>query len=231
MADLVETKEVVQEQIEKASDKDQNFANLRRQKDRAEQMIESERAERLRLQEELNELKSARQVPQEQDIESDDPYIDKRTLDKILAREREVYRKEADQLARSALEEQKKKEFMPRLQAEYSDFNEVFTDQNLEKLQEINPIAAGKILKMTDPYEQRERAYELIKANGIHKKAAPQKSGQELVDQNKGKIFYTPNTASSGGATMGDFSESGRKQSYGQMKELMKRAASFSSGR
>ena len=138
MADLVETKEVVQEQIEKASDKDQNFANLRRQKDRAEQMIESERAERLRLQEELNELKSARQVPQEQDIESDDPYIDKRTLDKILAREREVYRKEADQLARSALEEQKKKEFMPRLQAEYTDINEVFNDKNLEKLKENN---------------------------------------------------------------------------------------------
>ena len=227
-ADAVTTADTAQD---KQSTTEQNFAMLRKKTQQAETMIAQERSERVRLQEENLALKDQinRSSPKPNDDDEDwgdEPYLEQKKFKRIMQRERAAIIEEAEARARRVIEEENSRNYMSRLKSDYSDFNEVCTDESLNRLEAANPDIAKEILSLKDPYQQRKMAYLTIKTAGFHKKPEPENpSIQSQIDNNPRKLYYTPNTASTSATAMtGDFSESGKKQAYEKIKELAKRA-------
>lgn len=225
MTETAAATEVVQE---KTSTSDTNMANLRRQAQQAQQMADQERTERMRLQQEIEELKQSKSAARVEDDESEDfgdePYVESKKFKSILKKRDERLVAETEQRMRGIIQEEHSKNYMNRLRSEYPDFSEVCSDESLNRLEQVAPAMAEKLLKMKDPYEQRSMAYLAIKTAGLHKKQEPDKpSMQAQIDNNPRRMYYTPNTASaSATAMMGDFSDAGKKQAYEKVKALAK---------
>ncbi len=203
----------VQTQENTVSDKEFNF---RAQQAKYEKKLAEERAERERLQKELEE-RSRPQVSQEDD--DSEPYVDHKKLNKTLAKFGEQTKQqtqgEIQKAVHAALSEERKQNWLKQ----NPDFYEVL--QLAEKFAQKDPELAETILEMPEGFERQKLVYKNIKALGLHKPEVKQPSIQEKVDANRRSPYYQPSGVGTAPySSQGDFSTGGQKQAYDKMQEL-----------
>jgi len=199
----------------KPSDKELNFRAL---ESKYQQQLAVERAERERLQHELNQRQQPQQVEEEDDSE---PYVDKKKLSKTLAKFGQETQKqtqsEIQRAVHTALQEERKTNWLKS----NPDFYEVL--QHAEKFAQKDPELAESILEMPEGFERQKLVYKNIKALGIHKPDVKPSSIQDKVDANRRTPYYQPSsTGTAPYSAQGDFTEAGQKNAYQKMQELKK---------
>lgn len=223
--------EPILNQEQKTNDKEYNFAQLRKKAEQVEFELTREREERARLVTEIEALKAQRQGDRseedEDDLDSNEPYIDKKTLKRYFRKEKENSKKEiqqtAEQIARRAIEEERKNNEVYRIKTMYPDFNEVLNEQTAQKLSEKHPELADKILKVADESLRKEMAYQTIKSLNLHKPEAPKVDiNAEIAKRQRTPYYFPSNHASPPASVANDFSETSQKQAYEKMRSLIK---------
>jgi|SRR5271166_2081946 len=215
---MAEEAQVSQEQDQKISDKEMNF---RAQQAKYERIVSEERAARIEAQRIAQELIEKKQ--QEEDQEEPEPFVSDKKLQKSLQRFGEQTQKqnqnEIQRAVQNAIEEEKKNNWIEQ----NPDFYDVI-EKNAQKIYQAHPELAKTILKMPDGFERQKLVYANIKALGLHNPETKPASIQEKIDANRRSPYYQPTGVGNAPyAQVGDFSESGQKQSYDKMKDLQKR--------
>lgn len=219
----IPTQDITNADAQKSNDKELNFEKLRKQ-------LEQERNEKIRMQERLEVLEKAQQrssntTKSDEDYESDEPYIDQKTFSKKMSKFEasleDKIDKRAEEKARFILENEKQQDYVKR----NSDFNQILSQENIQKFATEHPAMAERMLKMPDNFDRQALLYEQIKALQSTKKAADEKSSvQQRIDQNRKSPFYQPSgIGASPYAAAGDFSPSGQKSAYDKLQELKSR--------
>lgn len=210
---------VVQEQ--KQSDKEYNFAQIRKQLEQERAARQQAENDKLQLMEQINRVATQKSAHDDDDS-GDEPYVDEKRLNKKLAKFEaalsEKFEQKAEEKAHQKLEEFKKQQWMKS----NPDFNEVM--DHAQKFADRDPELAESILSMPDNFERVKLVYKNIKALGLHKKEETKSAIQDKINQNQRSPFYQPSgTSGPGYAAMGDFSDAGQKNSYNKMQELKNR--------
>lgn len=213
----------------KSQTKELNFERLRKENERLAQHAEAERQARLKIESEIAAWRQHYEASRnEEEDESDEPYIDRKTFKKQLSRlEKQLEEKidkKAEEKARTLLEEAQKKDFAYKLKSEYRDFDEVLNSETAEKFSQQHPELAQEVLSIPDEYQRRKMAYQMIKSIGLHKKEdAVKASAQAKIDANlRNPYFHAGAIANGSQLPIGDFSEAGQKAAYEKMKALMR---------
>lgn len=228
---IVQQNENVEEQ--KQNDKEYNFAQLRKQLEQERAQSEEWRRKAEAIEREKEEIRkkiaqnthSSSFLGDDDDDSSDEPYIDKKALNRKLSRFKEGFQKEVEQQAelkaRAILDEEKKNSFLKQ----NPDFSEVLTPEILTKFAEKHPEIAEQMLEMPASFARQKLLYQNIKALGVHRKEDPKPPIQETIDKNRKNAFYIPSGMGSApySAATGDFSPAGQKSSYAKMQELKSR--------
>lgn len=215
----VPTQEVQNTPTEQAKTPEFNLANMRK-------ALEAERAEKAQMKQRLDELEklakqNSYQKVNSDDDETDEPYVDPKTLKRKLSKFEETIdqkiAKAAEEKARAIVEEQNRINYVKQ----NSDFESTMQPEVIQKFADKYPGMAEAILRMPDGFERQRLVYEAIKSTGVNKPEAPKETIQQKIDANKRSPYYIP--ASSGTAPyngMGDFSVSGQKNAYQKLQEL-----------
>jgi hypothetical protein len=216
MTDEAQTSQV---QDQKISDKELNFRNLeaKYQKELAAERqarFEAEK-ERQRLEQEM----AAKKQHIEDDDDDSEPYVDKKKLQKQLAKFGEQTQKQTQtdiqRAVFTALQEERKNTWLK----DNKDFYDVL--QHAEKLAQKDPDLAETILEMPEGFERQKLVYKNIKALGLHKELEKGPSIQEKIDANRRSPYYQPSGVGSAPyAGAGDFSPVGQKNAYAKLQEL-----------
>lgn len=211
-----ETVAQVQE-VQKTNTEDRNFAALRKQ-------AEAERKARLEAEARIAELERLTAQKRDEDDSDDEPYVDHRKLEKTLSKFESNLEKKIDERAemraRVLLDQERQNSYLK----ENHDFEATMSPENVQRFAEKHPRLAEGILRMPDGFERQKLVYETIKAMGLDKAAAKEPSIQEKINANRRSPFMPSNGMSGPGySTGGDFSESGQKNAYQQMKQLSSR--------
>jgi len=199
-----------------ASDKELNFRRLEQS---YQQKLEQERAARMDLERQLQER--SRSHAQEDDDNDDEPYVDKKKLNKTLARFGEQAMKqtqgEIQNAVATALKEERKNNWLKQ----NPDFYDVL--KHADQFAERDPELAETILDMPEGFDRQKLVYKNIKALGLHKPQVAAPSIQETIEKNKRSPYYQPSgVGTSPYQTTGDFSQQGQEQAYKKMQELKK---------
>jgi hypothetical protein len=208
------------------NDKEFNFGQLRKQ-------VEQERSARMQLEAQVESMKSQmnpNNSKTEDDFDDDAPYVDKKTLDRVLERRLA----EIDKRIESKSEEKARRMVEIERQNSYleqnSDFNQILQPDMIQKYAEKYPQKAKALLKMPDNFDRQVLLYEDIKAHGLHKPPEPPKpSIQDTINKNRRSPYYQP-SASAGAPpyeSVGDFTQAGQKNAYQKMQELINNRKSF----
>lgn len=202
-----------------ASDKEYNFAQLRKQ-------LEQEKQARLQSDQRLAQIEEERARPRQEDVnddDSDEPYVDKKTLNKkLMSWEKALeskFDKKAEEKARELVEQERQSLYLEN----NKDFNDVLKPELIQKFAEAHPGLAKAMLKMPDNFERQQLLYENIKSLGINKPPAPKEDIQAKIDANRRSPYYQPSAAAGAPpyASVGDFSQAGQKNAYDNMKKLI----------
>jgi hypothetical protein len=204
----------------KQTDKDYNFAQLRKQ-------VEAERVARVQAEERAAELeRQVKSKPIHEDDEDDDePYVDRRKLKKELNRfgEQSKQQTQADiqRTVQEALNEERRQNYLKQ----NNDFNHVMSEATIQKFADRHPEIAENILRMPEGFERQKLVYSTIKALGVDKPEAKPQSIQEKIDANRKNPYYQPSQM--GTAPYGTHQVTGRNVSdqegqnlYKQMQQL-----------
>lgn len=205
--------------------------NLAKQRQMYERKLEQERVARQQAEEraaaaERAAQERAKSSPLNEDDDDDEPYIDKKKLNKTLTKFGEQTKKQTQAEIQSAVQEALEQERRSNYLKENADFNQVMTQETIERFADKHPRLAENILRMPDGFERQKLVYENIKALGIDRPEQKQPSVQEKIDANRRSPYYQSTgvgAAPYAGNTQGDFSEGGQKNAYEKMKELQKR--------
>jgi len=200
----------------KPNDKELNFRNLeaRYQRELANERAAREQAERA--------LQERSKAALQEDEDDDEPYVDKKKLEKKLAKFGENTMKQTQSEIQNAVQFALKQERQQNWIKSNPDFYEVL--QHAEKFAQKDPELAETILEMPEGFERQKLVYKTIKALGLHKPEVKAPSIQEKVDANRKGPYYQPSGVGTAPyASAGDFSNSGQKQAYDKMQELKNR--------
>lgn len=207
-----------QVQENKASDKEMNFRMLEA---KYEKQLAQEREARMELE---RTIQNYQKVPAQSDDDDDDsePYVDKKKLNKTLAKYGQQVKQdtqsEIQKALSAALHEERKQMWLKS----NPDFYDVM--KHAQKFAEANPDLAESILEMPDGFERQQLVYKNIKALGINKPEQKQPSIQDKIDANRRSPYYQPSGVGSAPyMSQGDFSEGGQKNAYEKMQELKRR--------
>lgn len=186
-----EEKPVVEAPKVETPKEDRNWPEMRRQYQELKQLAkaQAEQLEQLRLAQQAKP-----EVPDEMEGISDEEYIPKGKVKKLLNREIERVRKEVRYEAEKVLQEREKSQFLEKLQRQYSDFNEVVTAETLALLEEQDPELAKSIAETQDPYKIGMQSYKFIKAMNLSEKVSGSRHAKEVdkkLEQNK-KTVQSP---------------------------------------
>jgi len=202
------------DQVQQNNDKEYNF---RAQAAKYEAQLQQERAERERLQHELEARNN-----NEQDEDASEPYVDHKKLNRTLAKHGQNTQSEinkAMEYAKHTAKEELKQEMWLENNPDFYD-----TLKHAEKFAAKNPKMAETILKMPEGFERQKLVYQSIKALGVDAPEIKQPSIQEKIDTNRRTPYYQPSGVGAAPyATQGDFSQSGQKDAYSKMQELKNR--------
>jgi hypothetical protein len=215
------TAPIAQDTVQK--DKELNFERLRKQ-------LEQEKAEKLQLQQKFAELERAAQQakqsphPHDEEEDTNEPYVDHKSLTKKFSKwEQQLeqkFEKRAEEKARSIVEQDRQANYVKA----NPDFQEVLTQENIEKFAQKHPSIAERMLKMPDNFDRQALLYEQIKALQVNKKEEAKPTVQQTIDANRRSPYYQPSgVGTSPYAPVGDFSPGGQKAAYDKLKELKSR--------
>jgi hypothetical protein len=175
-------------------DNEENLRVLRQRKKEAEKRAQ-ELEYQLKLQQEMfsqamqTKAEPVQAAPvDELDSVPDEDYIPKGQVKKLLNREREEARKIAQEEIKKQLAEQEKSQFLNRLNAKFSDFNDVVNPETLELLEQQDPELAQTILEIGDPYKMGLQSYKYIKSMGLLDKVPDTRRSKEIdkkIEQNE----------------------------------------------
>lgn len=207
-----------QPQENKPTDKELNFRQLEAKYQR---QLEQERAARMEAEKTVREAMSKKQ-DQEDDDQNDEPYVDKKNLNKQLAKFGQQSKQETQTEIQKAISMALKEERNQNWLKNNQDFYDVL--KHADKFAARDPELAETILEMPDTFERQKLVYKNIKALGLHQPEQKQLSIQEKVDANRRSPYYQPSGVSSSPySSSGDFSASGQKNAYAKMQELKAR--------
>lgn len=196
--------------------------NFRRQEQMFKGQLEAERQEKMRIQAELDEMKSrisSRSVDDEDD--DSEPYVDKKKLKKTLNQFGEQTKQNTASIVQQEVQKALNEERRQNWLRNNPDFNEIMS--HAQKFAEADPELAETILQMPETFERQKLVYKNIKALGIHKPIEKAPSIQETIDRNKRSPYYQPSgIGTSPYSSQGDFSVSGQKNAYEKLLELKK---------
>lgn len=208
--------------VDKSNEKELNF---RAMEARYQRQLDQERQARLQAEERAASYEKAKQAPAEQEEEEDDqPYVDKKSLNKVLSKFSQnmdqKIDKRAEEKARVMVEQERQINYLKR----NPDFNQVLAPEIIQKFAEKYPEVAEDMLEMPDGFARQKLLYQNIKALGVHKKDEPKADIQAAIDKNKRNPFYQPSTMNTPAyqGQQGDFSESGQKAAYEKMQAMIK---------
>lgn len=214
-----EAPEQTQEQTKQQSDKEMNFARLRKQVEEersAREAAEKRAAEYERL------VQEKKQREEEDDDSSDEPYVDHKKLErkfnKFEQKSKQETKTEIQRAVSEALTEERKSQWLKS----NPDFFDVMG--HAQKFAEKDPELAETILSMPDTFERQKLVYRNIKALNLHEKEQPKSGIQDKIDQNRRSPYYQPSgIASAPYASVGDFSRTGQKTAYDKMQAAKER--------
>ncbi len=197
---------------EQPSNKELNFRALEQ---KYINQLNTERAEKERLQHEL----SQRQAPKDDDEDDSEPYVDHKKLKREQAKFGQQMKQETStEIQRAvshALKEERKQSWMKT----NPDFHEVMS--HAEKFAQSDPELAETILEMPDGFERQKLVYQTIKGRGLHKPVVAAPSIQDKIDANRRSPYYQPTGVGSAPySTAADYSQTGQKQAYEKMQSL-----------
>lgn len=211
----------------KTVDKELNF---RKQEQMFQRQLDQERQARQQAEERAAMAEKAanersRSSPLNEDDDDDsEPYVDKRKLNKSLAKfEEKTEQKTAAQIQRAvheALDQERRSNYLK----ENSDFNQIMAADNVQKFADRHPRLAENILRMPEGFERQKLVYENIKALGLDKAERREPSVQEKIDANRKSPYYQPSSAGAAPySSQSDYSPQGQKSAYDKMQELKSR--------
>src|ERR1700723_1238582 len=204
----------------KINDKEYNFRALEAKYQRQLEQERQEKTEAQRIAQLAQETLAKMQYKEDEEDDSE-PYVDYKKLERKLAKAEEKIDKKTDskiqEIVQRALQEERKQNWIKQ----NSDFYEGMN--NAERLAVSDPELAETILQMPDNFERQKLVYKNIKALGLHQPTPRQPSIQEKIDNNRKPVYYQPSGIPNAPyAAAGDFSETGQKSAYDQMKKLQK---------
>lgn len=211
MADIAQDENVAQ----KTTDKELNF---RLQEQKFQRQIAEIQAERDKLAHELEQKRSQATLQAQDDDEDDEPYIDKKKLNKSLAKHNQATQGEiqkAMQYAKEAAKEELKQELWLE---NNSDFYKIM--ELAETFAQKAPKLAENILRMPDGFERQKLVYNNIKALGLDQPEAKAPSIQDKIDSNRRSPFYSPSGIGTAPyANAPNNSPEGQKAAYDKVRQ------------
>lgn len=211
MTNTIENQEV-DSSTTKPNDKELNFRALEA---KYERKLSEERQARLELEQKL------KQVPQVDDEDTDEPYVDHKRLNKKLSKFGETTQSDiqkAMEVAKNNAKEELRQEMWIENNPDFYD-----TLEYSEKFAQKAPKLAASILKMPQGFERQKLVYQNIKELGIDQPEKKPPSIQEKIDANRRSPYYQPSGVGTAPyASQSDFSASGQKNAYDKLQELKK---------
>lgn len=157
-----------------------------REMSRKQQQLENE----LRAQREMNEklvnlqLSQQQQAiqapPDELDILDDEEYIPKGKVKKLVERERSKIVQEAVQEFENRAKKRDDAQFLQKLKAQYSDFDDVVNTDTMALLEQTDPELASTIVDLKDPYKIGVQTYKYIKAMNLVSQVPSSRRAKEV---------------------------------------------------
>jgi hypothetical protein len=184
----------------------ESWRYLREERERLEKKLEQERNEKQELirymQSQQNQQQQVQQTPEEEEYQApQDEYLEGKHLNKY----QQQTKLRIDRETKARQESEKRMYEMmvqQQLMMDLPDYRQVFTAENLDKLEKMNPDLAKSIISNPDPLSKRKATYEAIKAFVIPARANEAKEADlrmqaEKVTKNFNKPVPTSSTASS----------------------------------
>lgn len=189
--------------------KDENLYRLREAKEQ--------------LEKENRELRLMREKERSSDEDfsiDDDDLVDGKTVKKLYNELKELKK------FRTSYESEKQASIPDRLKTKYSDFEQVVTKENIDKLKQIEPEMYSSITSGSDLYTKGVSAYKTLKAMGIVKEDH-YKSQKEQVHQNHSKPVSTQAIRGQGALSEANMFARGltpelKKQLQAEMQDALK---------
>lgn len=195
--------------------------NFRQLEAKFKRELDQERQARIDLERRYEE--SRRPQAQNEEEESDEPYVDHKKLNKKLAAQEQQTLQKTQSEIKSALAQAKEEARAEAFLENNSDFYDVLNN-HAEKLANKSPLLAKSILAMPESFERQKLVYQTIKELGLNREPSKEPSIQEKIDANRRSPFYQPTGVSSSPYhSQGDFSQTGQKQAHDKMQELKNR--------
>lgn len=149
-----------QQEEKRRKDADHNFAEMRR--------IKSDLERQIKERDDFIQKMQQQMFPQKQEVDEIDKLADDDIITKAHARR--MAERAAKEAAKIAAEEAKKQllaeTYEDKLKARHPDFNEVVTQENIDKLKQLEPELAYSLSMNPDPYAQAVAVYKAIKMVG-----------------------------------------------------------------
>lgn len=205
-------------QTEQKSSKEDNLVLMRQHYERQLAQERQARQEAERLAQEARYKNN--QVDEDDD---DEPYVDKKKLQKHLAKFGEQTQKqtqsEIQKAVQQALAEKEKDDWVKQ----NPDFYDT-VQKHAEQFAIQNPQLAETILRMPQGFAREQLVYNTIKTLGLDKPKQQEPSVQQKIDANRRGPYYQPSGVGSAPySSQGDYSPTGQKNAYEQMQALKSR--------
>jgi hypothetical protein len=176
------------------SSQQKNFAALRKKTEALENQLQESQQLSQRQQAMLDQMQARFQPAQDEfDSLPNDELIDKAKLQRIREKDRENFRKEAEQVARQTYAQLDNENFAQKLKYAYPDYDQVVNSANAEKLQEKDPEFMSLLAEVKDEFKRREMAYKKMKKLASEEEK-PKVKAQDVVEENRKAAgnFFTP---------------------------------------
>ena len=191
--------------------------------------LDQERAARVAAEEKVAQYAQKnlnRDAPQDDDDDdSDEPYVDKRRLEKRLGKVVKQVGNDTDTKIQNAVQSALAAERRTQWLKNNPDFNEVMS--HAQAFADKDPELAETILEMPEGFERQKLVYKNIKALGIHKPPEDKPSIQSTIDANRRSPYYQPSGAGGPGYGIAnggkDISPAEGNNAYKKMMELKSR--------
>lgn len=177
--------EVSQQDDSRTNDKEENFKRLREKSEK----LQRERDEALRLAEEMQKRYAKPQQEIKKEVPEEDTPFYINPDDLVEGKHLTQFEKKIKKLEGQLKQYQQHSEEIAleaQLKAQYPDFDEVVTPENIEQLKKLDPDIAEAIHYTPDLRKKANLAYKMIKKSGIIKEDNYIKD-RELAQKNSNK--------------------------------------------
>lgn len=220
-----------QAQEPKKDDREINFERLRKKTEALEQELQKRDALLRDQQNALTQLQSkfAPQDRDELDSLPDDELLDKAKFKRLIEKERQNLRKEAEEVARQTYQKIDSENYQQKLYSAFPDYDSVVNAENAEKLQEKDPEFMSLLAEVKDEYKRREMAYKKMKKLATSEEK-PKVKAQDIVNENRqtaGNYFAPQGQGPSANPYAFEFdvrNKDAKSKAYERLKAAQKRA-------